>query len=282
MGARSIDRISVTSSIVTYRSDPELLRRLVESLLVAIEKAREVFDLRTEIIFVINDDRPGETEQVCGLAGICAGRPNDCFSIIRGHGNVGYGTGQNKALDRLASDYHLILNPDVVVDEMAILESILYLDSHEEAVMVTPQGYDPADNYAHLSKRHPTVLALMLRWFAVQASDSTFCGRCIARYTYADELPAEQPFEVFLASGCFMFCRTEAFRAVRGFNEAYFLYFEDYDLSLRLAEYGGIVEIPNARITHYGGRTGRRGVRRALYFVRSGWRFFNQHGWSVY
>ena len=57
---------------------------------------------------------------------------------------------------------------------------------------------------------------------------------------------------------------------MNGFDERYFLYFEDYDLSLRVKNYGQIVELPQARITHYGGHTARRDLRRVVHFLRSG------------
>jgi GT2 family glycosyltransferase len=200
--------------------------------------------------------------------------------IVKGHGNIGYGPGQNLAMERVTSDYHLILNPDVLLDDDALLESLRYLMGHPEVAMLVPQGFDPGNEYARLSKRHPSLLVLLLRALAVSSSDGLF-GRRVARYTYGGELPCDMPKPVLLASGCFMLCRTDTLRKVNGFDERYFLYFEDYDLSLRINCYGQIIELPQARIVHHGGHTARRDLRRVMHFLRSGVRFFNQYGWRI-
>ena len=200
--------------------------------------------------------------------------------VVKGHGNVGYGAGQNRALETVSSDYHLILNPDVFLEEDALLEGLRYLDEHAEVAMLVPQGFDPQNEYARLSKRHPSLLVLLLRALAVSSSDGLL-GRRVARYTYGGELPCDAPKSITLASGCFMLCRTDTLKKVNGFDERYFLYFEDYDLSLRVKNYGPIVELPQARITHYGGHTARRDLRRIGHFLRSGVRFFNRYGWRI-
>jgi GT2 family glycosyltransferase len=82
-----------------------------------------------------------------------------------------------------------------------------------------------------------------------------------------------------LASGCFMLVRTEALRAAGGFNDRYFLYFEDFDLSLRLGGQGRLIFNPAMRIVHHGGYAASKGNQHVRYFLRSGLTFFNQHGW---
>ena len=78
------------------------------------------------------------------------------------------------------------------------------------------------------------MLVLLLRALSIQASPGFF-GRRVGRYTYSDRLPSEHPEPIDLASGCYMFCRASALEAVGGFDERYFLYFEDFDLSRRIA-----------------------------------------------
>jgi GT2 family glycosyltransferase len=57
------------------------------------------------------------------------------------------------------------------------------------------------------------------------------------------------------------------------------MYFEDFDLSLRLAKEAGIAYEPAARIVHHGGGAARKGLRHVLWFVASAFRFFSRHGW---
>jgi len=273
-------RLSV--SIVTYRSDLGLFKALSHSLIRALERARTEFPVAADLIIVINDTYAENIEAIeCAIEALRATAPQYvCLRVVKGHGNIGYGAGQNRAFSTVASDYHLILNPDVLVEEDTLLQGLRYLEAHPEVAMLVPQGFDPHNEYARLSKRHPSLLVLLLRALAVRGSDGVL-GRRVARYTYGGELPSDTPKSITLASGCFMLCRTDTLKKVNGFDERFFLYFEDYDLSLRVKNYGAIVELPQARITHYGGHTARRDVRRVAHFVRSGVRFFNRYGWRI-
>ena len=272
----------LSASIVTFRSDIRLFRALSESLISALQRVRYTFPIVADLIVVINDTREEDVAAIeSAVECVRVVAPEYIrLRVMKGHGNVGYGAGQNRALETVSSDYHLILNPDVFLEKDALLEGLRYLGDHAEVAMLVPQGFDPQNEYARLSKRHPSLLVLALRALAVRGSDGVL-GRRVARYTYGGELPCDAPKSVTLASGCFMLCRTETLKKVKGFDERYFLYFEDYDLSLRMKNYGAIVELPQARITHYGGHTARRDLRRVAHFVRSGVRFFNRYGWRI-
>jgi GT2 family glycosyltransferase len=82
-----------------------------------------------------------------------------------------------------------------------------------------------------------------------------------------------------LISGCFMFVRTETLKEVGGFDELYFLYFEDFDLSIRIGKLGKVVYAPRVRIVHHGGNAAGKGFHHLKMFIQSGIRFFNKHGW---
>jgi GT2 family glycosyltransferase len=103
----------------------------------------------------------------------------------------------------------------------------------------------------------------------------------LARYEMRD-LPADRVYSpVPLASGCFMLMRTALFRRVGGFDPRFFMYFEDYDLSLRLGREAAWGYVPGARIVHHGGDASRKGFRHVAWFLRSAWRFFATHGWRI-
>lgn len=270
-----------TASVVTYESDEALLERLLDTLGESVARAARAYDLDATLFLVVNDEDAARVAALERLVAERVARPAPPFAIrtLVGHGNVGYGPGQNLAIRAIDSDYHLVLNPDIVVEPDVVLECIRYLDAHPEVALLAPQGFDQHREYARLAKRYPSVLVLLLRALAVRPS-SGWLGRRVTEYTYGRELPTDVPTPVELASGCFMFCRSTALKRVNGFDERYFLYFEDYDLSLKIRRFGEIREVPFARITHYGGQTARRGVRRIAYFLRSAVTFFTTHGWS--
>jgi GT2 family glycosyltransferase len=78
-----------------------------------------------------------------------------------------------------------------------------------------------------------------------------------------------------------MFCRAAALREAGGFDPAFFLYFEDFSLSLELRKLGRLMYVPACRITHYGGQAGRKGLRHVLLFARSAFTFYRQYGWKL-
>ena len=268
--------------IVTYRSEGAVVRRLLESLAVAVRNASAQTAMRVAVDVVCNGEAPAQAGTMAALVrDFAAAAPaNVRVELIEGHGNIGYGAAQNLAIGRSSADFHLVLNPDVVLDADAVLESVRFLCAHADAVMAVPQALDDAGGYAGLAKREPSLFVLLLRALSVPAS-AGFFGRAVGRYIYSDRLPADSPQPVALASGCFMFCRTAALRAIGGFDARYFLYFEDFDLSRRIAAHGRIVEVPGVRIIHQGGRTARRGLGRIARFLRSGIRYFNTYGWRI-
>jgi GT2 family glycosyltransferase len=78
-----------------------------------------------------------------------------------------------------------------------------------------------------------------------------------------------------------MLARTAALQSVGGFNERYFLYFEDFDLSIRLGSQGRLVYNPAIHIVHHGGYAARKGFQHVKYLIRSGITFFQEHGWRL-
>jgi len=107
----------------------------------------------------------------------------------------------------------------------------------------------------------------------------TRSGGALARYEMRDT-PSETVLRpVTLASGCCMWVRRAVFDEVRGFDESFFLYFEDYDLSLKLAGKGAVMEHRDIRIVHHGGEASRKGFQHIRWFIGGAARFFSQWGW---
>ena len=273
---------SLSVGIVTYRSGEMVVRRLLDSLAAAVRSAAAEVALDVAVEVVCNDEEPAQLRAISALVDDFSPSAPERLrcTLVAGHGNIGYGAAQNLALRRSTADYHLVLNPDVELDTDSLLESVRFLDTHPDAVIVAPRGLDGAGRYAGLAKREPSVLVLLLRALSVRASPGFF-GRRVGRYVYSDRLPSEDPEPIDLASGCYMFCRASALRTVGGFDERYFLYFEDYDLSRRMGRHGRIYEVPSVCIRHHGGDTVRRGLVRIAHFVRSGIRYFNSYGWRI-
>jgi GT2 family glycosyltransferase len=198
--------------------------------------------------------------------------------------NRGFGAGHNEVLQRLASDFHLVLNPDVELQDDALRTGLTLLLDNEDVALASPKVFSGGGEQEFLCKRYPSVLVLLLRGFAPRFLRRLFRQQ-LAAYEMRDlcqdegQGQGQGQVNVAIASGCFMLARTPDLRAIGGFNEDFFLYFEDFDLSLRLGKVGRLVFDPDMRIIHHGGYAANKGRRHLRYFITSGMMFFNRHGW---
>jgi GT2 family glycosyltransferase len=269
----------LSATIVTYRSDPRLLARALHSLAEATRNARAA-GLVGEMTLHVVDNSPAESEAELNEALQSWELEAGAVELHAGHGNVGYGRANNLVLDRLASDVHLIMNPDVELEPGALTEALSALDRHPEVGMVAPavSGDDGAPQY--LCKRYPTLWVLFLRGFAPGFLRRRF-ARALDEYEMRDVIADRFVASVPLASGCFMLARTPLLLKLGGFDPRFFMYFEDYDLSLRMGRHAAVAYVPGARIVHHGGEASRKGPRHVAWFLRSAWRFFSTHGWKI-
>ena len=70
--------------------------------------------------------------------------------------NLGFGKGHNSIMDRLTSDVHFILNPDVIIHDDILPQMAQWLLDHPGVVMATPQLYFPDGRIQNLPRRKPT------------------------------------------------------------------------------------------------------------------------------
>ena len=184
-------------------------------------------------------------------------------------------------LNGTGGDYQLVLNPDVELASDALVNAIRWLDANPGVVAVAPAVTRPDGAPDFLCKRYPAVLDLLLRGFAPRFVRRLFRKR-LERYELRDVIdPAsDKPVRgVPLMSGCCMLVRRKAIDATGGFDPKFFLYFEDYDWSVRLNKIGQTAYLPAFRVVHHGGGAARKGWRHIGWFVRSAFRFYHKHGW---
>ena len=265
-------RPQISISIVVYNSSLALLRRTLLSL------AEAAAPLEQEVTVTVVDNASSGIYSE-NLTRLVQEIPGDNFrlSLRRSNQNLGYGGGHNLALQDCGA-YHLVLNPDVELARDALQRGIARLEEDEETVLLSPYAAAPDGNQEYLCKRHPSVLVLLLRAFA-PGLGWRLCPGKMAAYQMSDVCGPDLELDVPLASGCFMLMRGDALRAVGGFDDGYFMYFEDFDLSLRLAACGRVLYLPAVRIVHHGGYAGRKGLKHVWLFMTAGVRFFRQHGW---
>jgi GT2 family glycosyltransferase len=187
-----------------------------------------------------------------------------------GHGNIGYGRGNNLAISIINSDLHLILNPDVFLAEENIFNALHHMQNNPQLDALAADAFDSENNRLYLAKRQPSVMVLLAR-----AVNSKWLNKLqkkqLDRYEYRDLIPnTSNSLNIELMSGCYMLIRTPVLKLINGFDERYFLYFEDFDLSRRLQTKQLVLEV---KIQHFGGNSSRKGIKHILMFLRSMLRF---------
>ncbi|MGJ8688765.1 MAG: glycosyltransferase [Gammaproteobacteria bacterium] len=272
---------TLSVSIVIYRSSLEVLDQTLATLLASFVYARDSADLSGAVIDIVHNDSP-KPELTAFLQDYIeqAAPAGVTVSVIEGHGNVGYGRGHNLALLQSSSHYHLILNPDVMMSQEALQQGIRFLAANQEIVALSPAVFEEDGSKQYGCKRFPSVLDFLLRGFAPQSIKQRFAKR-LAHYEMQDLPENAASTDVPIISGCFMLFKTQALKAVKGFDERYFLYFEDFDLSLRAHEVGALAYLPTMKIVHLGGNSAKKGAKHIAMFARSGVRFYNTHGWRL-
>ncbi|CAG0976278.1 N-acetylglucosaminyl-diphospho-decaprenol L-rhamnosyltransferase [Burkholderiales bacterium] len=265
-------------SIVLYQPELAAFERTCRNLVAAIGQARAAGELAATTLWLI-DNGGGET--AIARAQAILGEVDLTPQVLRGQGNLGYGRGHNLALRQSQTDFFLVLNPDVELAPDALVAALRFMTTAPRVLLLAPRVTDAGGSQVFLCKRYPSVLDFLLRGFAPRWLKALFDAR-LARYEMRDETLDRVVPDIEIVSGCFMFLRHAAIEASGGFDPAFFLYFEDFDLSWRLAQTGSIAYVPEVRIVHTGGHAARKGWHHVRLFVSAGRIFFAKHGWKFW
>lgn len=271
-------------SVVSYAPSIRELTLTLESLSRAVVYAREYNALSDAELFLVNNGPEDmEANALRSLLAVLA--QENVFSrleLLSGHGNIGYGAGHNLALRLSGAAFHLILNPDVIIDHHAIYEALSFFSTYPDVGGLSPYAKDRHGSRQFLCKNYPAVFDLILRGFLPKGIQRFFHKR-ISVYDMRYLCGASEPvFDIPIISGCFMFMRRSKLSQVGGFSPEYFMYFEDFDISLKLCKVTRLAYVPTVKITHLGGDAARKGWPHLLMFARSMLRFFEKHGWRIW
>ena len=223
---------------------------------------------------VVNDHQPGEAvEQLAECA--------DCFLI--NSDNPGYGRAVNRLVRSLnpRPEYLGVLNTDLTWQPGTFSTLLHWLQEHPQVSLAVPQILDENGTPQKLCKHHPTLLGLLSRRFLPEAFKPQWLKRYDRWYVMADQ-DYQQVFDVPYLSGCCMLIKRKSFESVGGFDERYFLYLEDADITRSLAQHGRCVHLPVAGVVHGWGRGNYRNLRLMVVNLVSAWQYFRKWGWALF
>ncbi len=250
-------------SVVTYHSD---LKQLAEALASLKHQCDNM-----HVMLVDNGSSPDYQTSLQAY--------NDLAEIIVLQENQGFGAGHNHAMLRASSsDYLLILNPDVVLHEGCLEHLLQFMHDMPQAGLVVPKVFYPDGRLQPLNKRLPNVLDLGLRLCApLFLTRIPWIAQRMERYSMMD-MGYDTAYQLPFASGCCLLIKRDILTRIGGFDEGFFLYFEDADLTRRINEIAQSWFCPDAHITHAWQRGSRKQWTLLWIMLQSAARYFAKWG----
>lgn len=236
-------KYDVTVSIVNYNDYPRT-HACIKSILEYTQ------GVKYKIYVIDNASRDGSAERLA--------YEFPMISVIFCDRNLGYGKANNLVIPRIDSEYHVIMNPDVVLRDDVLKTLYDFMQQHPDVGLCTPATYYLNGNPQPLPKRSPK-----LRYLIANRVPIPHYEEYRREYRMLDE-DLQDVTDIEFVSGCFMFIRTDLFKEQGGFDPRYFMYFEDADLTREIAKRARVVYVPEAGILH---GYQRRSAKRLRYFL---------------
>ena len=231
--------------------------KLLDECLQSVFKALEGLDAE---VFVVDNNSSDDTVKT-----LLPRYPEVHF--IANSNNVGFARANNQAIRQSQAEYVLLLNPDTVVSEPTIRETLRFLDDHPQAGGAGVRMLDRQGVPAPESRRSiPTPWVAMLKMLGFSS-----------RY-YMSHLPWDQPGKIEVISGAYCMLRRKALDQVGLLDEDFFMYGEDIDLSYRLLKGGWQNWYLPLDIIHYKGESTQKSSFRYVHtFYQAMLIFFRKH-----
>jgi len=223
------------------------VKEFLQNLLYSVEKAST--NITKEIIVVDNASDDGSAKVIK--------EKFPSVKLIKNQSNVGFGIANNQALKMASGEFLLLINPDAVVSEDTFDKMISFFKKNPDVGLAGCKILNP-DGTLQLACRR-SFPGPWTSFCKVTGLSNLFpSSKLFARYnlTY---LNFDQTYEVDAISGSFMMMRREVYEKVGGFDEHFFMYGEDLDLSYRIKQAGyKVFYVHSTQIIHYKGESTRR------------------------
>ena len=240
--------MDISIVIVSYR----VKYFLEQTLLSAIEALR---GFEGEIFVVDNNSGDGSVEFLKQRF------PGVIF--IENHDNVGFGRANNQAIMQAHGKFTLILNPDTIITHKCLSQCVQWLQQHAKCGAIGLHMTDGNGVFLPESKRaFPTPWVSFCKIFGLSALFPH--SRLFAKY-HLRFLPEFEANKVDILSGAYMFCRTDLLQQIGGFDEDFFMYGEDIDLSYRIAQAGFENWYLPVSMIHYKGESTKKDSMRYVH-----------------
>lgn len=249
-----IDNLSV--SLVLYNDDLEALRQ-------CLDMYQEFVPLSH--VFVVDNSPNANRQPVVEALGANYTSRSD---------NPGFGAGHNVAIRDaapLSLDYHLVANRDVFLSKDSAQSAIAFLSLNPSVGALNPRIIWPDGSFQGLCKLLPSPLDL-IQSYAFNRSITN------PQFTFSG-FEGKETVHVPFLSGCCLFTRTSVINEVGGFDDRFFMYSEDLDLSRRINRLHDTVMHSKSTAIHLYGGHSKKNLKMLLVHISSVLKYFNKWGW---
>ena len=248
----------ITISIVTYKTDLQELSKCLQSLTSPLISQ----------IYIIDNSNLQSISDFC---------KNYKKTVYIGSNNVGYGAGHNQALRKIlhtSTKYHLVLNSDVYFDPNVLERLVEYMDTHEDVAQVQPNVIYPNGEIQYTCRLLPTPTDLIFRRFLPKNLGEKMNRRYTLEF-WDHKKEANIPYH----QGSFMFFRVKCFEKVGLFDERYFMYPEDIDITRRMHKHYKTMFYPQETIVHAHRAASYKSKKMLKIHMVNMIKYFNKWGW---
>lgn len=247
-------------SIVLYNNDVAELSKTIESIL------QNNFNI---IIFLIDNSANDNLKFFA---------KEDKVFYFHNPSNPGFGTAHNIAIAKaigMGFKYHFVVNPDIYCTEDVVSPMINYMIQNSDVGMMMPQILNLDGSIQNLPKLLPTPYSILMRKLKKPASIyKEFINKYELRF-----VDREMIYNSPILSGCFTLLNLKAIQEIGMYDDKFFMYFEDWDLSRRMHLKYKTIYFPNVSVYHGYDSGANKDSRLFKIFVNSAITYFNKWGW---
>ncbi len=216
---------------------------------------------------------------------------DNSFTFIYTHKNknIGYGRGnnsafiaakKNKTLNK--NDLVIVVNPDISFkkDEIISILNFLSKETSDDVVCLSPTMYNTRNDLQFSAKENPTLLSLLIGRIKFLENFNLFKEYISKKQNRV--ATSKFIFESQYLSGCFLVIKGNIFDQINGFDERYFLHFEDADITRELSKIGKCIHFPYAKIQHRWNRGSHKSPKQTILLINSMIKYFTKWGLNIF
>ena len=251
----------ITVSIVLYHTEVIEITKTIRSILSSIKNLT---------LYLIDNSQNDDLKVLREL--------DSRINYFHNPSNPGFGAAHNIAIQKamqVGIKYHFIVNPDIYFEDNVILPMIEYMQKDQSIGMMMPKILNLDGTAQNLPKLLPSPLSILLR----KVKKPTFIYQKFINFYELRQVAEDSIYNAPILSGCFTLLNLDAVKKVGMYDDSFFMYFEDWDLSRRMHNKYKTIYYPLVSVYHGYESGANKSLKLFLIFIQSAFNYFNKWGW---